>query len=353
MKHLKTVYILQTITFLFVLCLLAPVADAKIVFSIEGDIYVMNDDGSNRHRLTRNTLWKDKYDWRDLFPRWSPDGTKIAFIRQIHQRAQASAELFVMNADGTDLQRLTDDHASDGYPSWSPDGKSIAFDSNRNGRGQVYVIELATRTVTQLTGIEREEEGKLSSACPDWSSDGTQIIYQRFISNGPVAGLAHSNIWVMSANGEDQRPVFPDPKPGADVITLRHLPRWSADGKQFVFDDCKWNPEEQTCRFNVARIDGRKQIIQDIYNILGDKVLVEHFCWMENDRALLLSLTLTDKPAPNWDLYRYEFKTGSIRRLTQNPKDEGLPHWIEGALSVSPQDKLPTQWGEKKQNISQ
>ncbi len=145
----------------------ATVANAKIVYSLEGDIYVMGDDGSNKRRLTRNTLWKDKNNWRDLFPSWSPDGTQIAFTRQIQQGAQISEELFVMNADGTDVQRLTHDYIFDGFPCWSPDGKKIAFD-----RGdQVHIIELATRTITQVTDIEREL-GDMGASSPSWSPDG-------------------------------------------------------------------------------------------------------------------------------------------------------------------------------------
>lgn len=284
MTRQKNVFFLQIITLLFVFCSLAPVVEAKIVFSIEGDIYVMDDDGSNRRRLTRNTLWKDRDDWRDLFPRWSPDGTQIAFTRQMRQGAQISMELFLMNTDGTDLQRLTDNNVFDGYSSWSPDGKRIAFER----KGEVHVMELATRTVTQLTR-RKPEKRESASTSPDWSPDGTRIIYQKFIGNQDI-GLAGSNIWVMSADGSDQRPVFPDPKPDADVVTLRYDPRWSSDGKKFVFDDCTWTPKGKTCQFNVARINGRKQIIQDIYNILGDKVHVEGYCWMENDRALLISI---------------------------------------------------------------
>ena len=356
MKHPKNVFLLQTITFFFACCLLLFVgmtvcADAKIVFIVDDDIFVMNDDGTNRRRLTRNTVSEDRY------PRWSPDGKQIAFSRIMDKRRQSSYELFIINADGTNLQRLTDNNVSDLYMSWSSDGKRITFDSERSGDSEVHVIDLATRNITQLTGLTGAENERGSTA-PDWSSDGTQIVYEKFISNrkpnggGFAAGFSHKNIYLMSADGEDQRPLFPDPKPGANTITMRFFPRWSADGQRILFTDCTDNGK-QTCRLSYARIGGVAHAIKDIYERLGDHLLTAGAVWIENDRVVLFSLMIWGKPKASYDLYRYEFRTRKLRRLTREAQDEKWPDWIEGALSVSPQGKLPTQWGEKKLNISQ
>jgi Tol biopolymer transport system component len=326
---------------LFVACGLlwfagAPVVDAKIVFCVADDIYVMNDNGSGIRRLTNNTLSKD----RD--PRWSPDGKRIAFTRYMDkERIQTSSELFIMDADGTDQKRLTHNTVADGYPSWSPDGQYLTFTSKHNREYEVYVIELASTTTKRLTGVE----GKVGSGVPDWSPDGREIVYEKFLSNG--GGLAHKNIYLMRANGEQQHPLFPDPQEGADTIIMRFFPRWSADGQRILFNDCKWRGDEVKCHLTVQRIGGGKQEITAI-KLLGKNWLTSIGGWMENDRAIIFGLKLTDTPNPNYNLYRYVFQTRSLRRLTRDARDEKQPDWIEGSLSVSPQGKLPTQWGDIK-----
>ena len=69
---------------------------------------------------------------------------------------------------------------------------------------------------------------------------------------------------------------------------------------------------------------------------------------MDNDRAIIFGLKFTDQPNANYNLYRYVFETGSLRRLTRDARNERSPDWIEGSLSVSPQGKLPTRWGDIK-----
>ncbi len=326
----------------FICCLFlldAFVVDAKIVFCIEGDIYVMEDDGTKRRRLTKNTVSKDFY------PRWSPDRKRIAFIRDMDRNMdQTSSELFIMNADGTNVQRLTDNNVSDGYPSWSPDGKRIAFDSGRSGGWEVHVIDLATLHVTQLT------EGAQGSGVPDWSPDGTQIVYEKFLP-GIGNGFLDKNIHVMSANGEDQRGLLPAPE---GMPVMRFFPRWSADGQRIVFIDCTWlDNGKQRCRLTILPLGGRLGQVKGIYNQLGDNLLVSTTSWMRNDKSLLLAIKLLDEPKPNYDIYRYDLNTQTLKRLTRGEGNEKYPDWIEGTLSVTPQGKKKVTWGTVKQQGSE
>jgi len=71
------------------------------------------------------------YDVTDTNPEVSPDGKKVAFM----SRRDGNWEVYVMNIDGSDIKRLTNNGATDGLPIWSPDGQTIAFASDRKGFG--------------------------------------------------------------------------------------------------------------------------------------------------------------------------------------------------------------------------
>ena len=92
------------------------------------EIYVMDNDGGNQRNLTNNP-----HD--DRGPVWSPDGKRIVFTsrRERNQDGHFNLELYVMDNDGGNQQNLTNNPGEDRFPSWSPDGKRIVFSSRRDG----------------------------------------------------------------------------------------------------------------------------------------------------------------------------------------------------------------------------
>ena len=83
------------------------------------DVYVINVDGTGLHNLT-NHMGNSSY------PRWSPDGTQIAFASD----RNATGQIFVMDADGSNQHQVSNGPHDD-RPIWSPDGQIIAFESGR------------------------------------------------------------------------------------------------------------------------------------------------------------------------------------------------------------------------------
>src|SRR5688572_21058650 len=104
-----------------------PGANGKLAFSsprsgfpTEGNIYTMGADGSAQTAIT-------SFDGDELYPAWSPDGTRIAF----QQDPGLHPEIWSSKADGTDLVQLTSNSADDLHPAWSPDATKIMFASDR------------------------------------------------------------------------------------------------------------------------------------------------------------------------------------------------------------------------------
>ena len=87
----------------------------------------------------------------DRSPAWSPDGSRIAF----ESFRDRNHEIYVMNADGSDVIQLTDNRGFDRSPAWSPDGSRIAFDSDRDGNDEIYVMNADGSGQTNLTKLQR------------------------------------------------------------------------------------------------------------------------------------------------------------------------------------------------------
>ena len=170
-------------------------------FLNEGEIYVVNLDGSGETRLTRSGGTSDG-------PTWSPDGSRIMFW--------SDGEIHVMEADGSDAINLTKNAGLDGYPAWSPDGSRFAFTSGRDGNAEIYVMNADGSGATNLTNNAADDWN------PVWSPDSRRIA---FISSRN-AGIA--DIYLMNADGSGQA-----------NLTYSHAsdshPAWSPDGTRIAF----------------------------------------------------------------------------------------------------------------------
>jgi tol-pal system beta propeller repeat protein TolB len=132
-----------------------------IIFTKHGDgLWKMRPDGSGVRRVTN----KD-----DIDPSWSPDGSMIAFASS---RAGAR-QLFVMNADGSNIRQVTDLNNMGGRNTWSPDGTKLAFYRGPFGDRNIYVINI------DGTGLVKLTDGG-DNLAPSWSPDGNWIVFTSF-----------------------------------------------------------------------------------------------------------------------------------------------------------------------------
>jgi Tol biopolymer transport system component len=153
-----------------------------MLFSLS-DIYVLTVSGGAPVRVTRTSGWYGT-------PRWSPDGTRLAFTAL--DETASNEDVFIVNSDGSGLTNVSRHASTDVNPSWSPDGSKLAFVSWRAGTNAspsnaVYIMDVDGGNVRRLTS------GSDYVGSAVWSPDGRQIIFS-----------AGASLFVMNADGSSQ-----------------------------------------------------------------------------------------------------------------------------------------------------
>ena len=140
-----------------------------------GAVSIMDADGSSFRQLTQ---LKRPTSSEDFQPVWSPDGKRIAFQRENSTASpRGKRAIFVVNADGTGLRRVTPWRLDAGdHPDWSPDGRWILFRSpSFDLGGNIYAIRPDGTGLKQLTDFAPGVEVLSSS----YSPDGKSIVFSR------------------------------------------------------------------------------------------------------------------------------------------------------------------------------
>ncbi len=334
------------ITSLCFLLLLSTVSTAKIIFKSidEGftGMYVMDDDGSNVKLLIGKSVPGN--------PRWSPDGRQIVFDNynfDIKVGPQGSY-ISIMNADGTNIRQLTKtDNGSANYPSFSPDGKQILYStSHKDKQRSINTLDLDSGEIKEIAHVK--------ASSPNWSPDSKQILY----FTHPFGGDTGGNLWIMDADGNKVRQLLPDPEDGQRI--LRTMPRWSPDGKQILYAQSEYELQQvgkivveihKAHRYMICDQNGENILELDVpknWKPMG-------IDWMDEGESVVISMREIELNKLNfvelldYHIYKYHIATEKLTELT-NPEVGGYEiDWVSGdALSVSPNNKIPTSWAKIK-----
>ncbi|HET9083423.1 MAG TPA: hypothetical protein VFN41_03390, partial [Candidatus Limnocylindrales bacterium] len=172
-------------------------------------IHVMAADGSgDRAIATEDAAFQ---------PAWSPDGNRFVFSETIGD----ASDLYLMNVDGTGIERLTDDAAADWAAVWTPDGSAVLFNSDREGTFHIHRLDLATKVITPVT------TGESNDYEPAISPDGTRLAF-----TSDRRGTDHYDVWLAGIDGSaPTRFTVGDDKEVGDS----YAPSWSPDGSRIAF----------------------------------------------------------------------------------------------------------------------
>ena len=194
----------------------------------------------------------------DRGPCWSLDGNKLLFTAD----ANAGADLFVMDADGTNVTNLSNSPGWDSDGAWSPDGKKIAFTSNRTGRFRLYLMNHDGTEVADLL-----KQDLVYSVYPCWSPDGEQLAFGGRGNDGTI------QLCVVNADGQGLQQL-------SDAGQLNSHAAWSPDGQYLAY-----------ARFNTMRVGN---------NSFGKGDLMLYDCIAATHTKLLSDELPIIGPRPAW-----------------------------------------------------
>lgn len=247
------------------------------------EIYVMNADGSQQTRLTNDPAY-------DGQPTWSPDGQRIAWT----SGRKGGRQIYVMNPDGSQQTLISNSTYQDDQPTWSPDGQHIAFTRQLNGKGDIFVMNIDGRQQTNLTNSPSDESHSA------WSPDGRRIA---FTSN------RDGNYEIYATNADGTQLTRLTNNPAQD-----DAPAWSPDGKHIAFA----SKRDGNSEIYVMNTDGSQQM--RLTNKGGSEA---NPTWSPDGQHILFA-SYRDG---NYELYVMNPDGSQQTRITNNPAYDSDPAW--------------------------
>jgi len=263
-------------------------------------IYLINADGSDLHPITNLPEGTCQ-------PSWSPDGAQLVFTSPCQHNTDSYREsgIYLMNADGSDLTPISTAPGGDFDPAWAPDGNRIAFTSLRDGHKEIYVLTLDNMQATRLTESDTDEE----NSQPAWSPFGNQIAFVK-------KRFGALQVWTMTDTGQNQTQMV---RSGQQLWDF--YPVWSPDGEYILFSQRQVNVSSLPWLMQIRYEERDEQVASRLkLGIAGIENL--HY---SADGFWMVYEGVDDRD--NKDIY-YMTASGATRtRLTTDPRDDFDAVW--------------------------
>lgn len=200
-------------------------------------IYLMDADGRNVRRVSGAG---------STSPAWSPDGEKLAFVVEGH--------IYMMDADGGQIEQLTFQFLTHHSPVWSPDGREIAFVSWRNATAGMYALDLQTRAVRRLSYV---------GGSPDWGGvAGGQIVFEH--TRG-----SYTNLYILAGDTAAPAQALTDSRHNID-------PAWSPDNAQIAYVTLREDGSSTLC---LLLPPGENLTFGTSHCLFADKAMISQPSW--------------------------------------------------------------------------
>jgi Tol biopolymer transport system component len=234
---------------------------------------------------------------------YAPDGRRITFGSD----ASGGREIYTMNSDGTDIQRLTFNKIVDSNPAWSPSGRIILF--KRSGP-QWITMQPDGSAEQQMFGIP------IVGNFPSWSLNGKMIAV-----TAAIGSSSYNQIYIAEADGANSRRITTD--------TNDFHATWSPEGDRIVFASNRDGNDE------IYIMDTAGNIIQRLTDNPASDIMPS---WSPDGNQILF----TSDRGGNRDIYVMNIDGSDVRQITYNEADDLYPVWkpIEGEEIVVDDSQL-------------
>jgi TolB protein len=297
-----------------------PAVDAQRAL-LAAEIYLMDGNGTNPRRVTENAHF-------DCFPALSPDGKKIVFdSNRLRAEGEAfnTSHLFLMETDGTAQTPLVRGNSA----TWSPDGRKIAFHASASGTGRpinalpgaattdsdIFVMNIADFLKKGTRPKNITNNPVAIDDDPDWSPDGRKLVFTSHAVTDNTDDHATAEIYVTAAGGAGK------PARLTNNAEEERAPAWSPDGTRLVFMCRRGGSDFEIC---VMSADGTRQV-QLTDNTIADLSP----SWSPDGRKIVFHRRVEGRGRFQFQLFLINADGTGQMQLTDTPGLNGFPNWGE------------------------